>query len=106
MGTVVNEQRQMKHGRGGLPRVAAMAMVLAAAAGPVSAQAPEIPFRMVAGVPCARCTVHFAGKSIAANVVLDIGMGGMLAWEAHLGGFVAGWLIASVVRPRLRRRAW
>jgi membrane associated rhomboid family serine protease len=43
---------------------------------------------------------------VAINVVLDIGMGGMLAWEAHLGGFVAGWLMASVVRPRLRRRAW
>lgn len=43
---------------------------------------------------------------ILVNVVLDLGMGGMLAWEAHLGGFVAGWLMASVFPPRLRRQAW
>lgn len=37
------------------------------------------------------------------NVVLGVGLGGMLAWEAHLGGFVAGWLMASVYPPRLWR---
>jgi rhomboid protease GluP len=25
------------------------------------------------------------------NVVLALAAGGALAWEAHLGGFVAGW---------------
>lgn len=27
------------------------------------------------------------------NVILAVGTGGALAWEAHLGGFVAGWAI-------------
>ena len=27
--------------------------------------------------------------------------GGGVAWEAHLGGFVAGWLIAPILAPRL-----
>jgi len=29
-----------------------------------------------------------------------IGIGGALAWEAHLGGFLAGWLTAGIWRPR------
>ena len=36
---------------------------------------------------------------VAINLVLDIGLGGLLAWEAHLGGFVAGWLLALVWPP-------
>lgn len=43
---------------------------------------------------------------VAINALLHFGMGGMLAWEAHLGGFVAGWLMALVFPPRLRRPAW
>ncbi|MFQ5565702.1 MAG: rhomboid family intramembrane serine protease [Paracoccaceae bacterium] len=34
------------------------------------------------------------------NVALALGLGGLLAWEAHLGGWVAGWLLAGVFRPR------
>lgn len=34
------------------------------------------------------------------NVILALAMGGALAWEAHLGGFAAGWAIAI----RLARR--
>lgn len=36
----------------------------------------------------------------ALNVILALGLGGMLAWEAHLGGFVAGWLLALVIPAR------
>ncbi|MBY8976678.1 rhomboid family intramembrane serine protease [Rhodobacteraceae bacterium NNCM2] len=41
---------------------------------------------------------------VVINVILAVGMGGMgggqLAWEAHLGGFVAGWVIALFYNPR------
>jgi membrane associated rhomboid family serine protease len=40
------------------------------------------------------------GGLVVVNVLLAFGMGGLLAWEAHLGGWVAGWLLASVFRPR------
>ncbi|MGF1445188.1 MAG: rhomboid family intramembrane serine protease [Pikeienuella sp.] len=43
---------------------------------------------------------------IALNAVLDIALAGALAWEAHLGGFVAGWLMASAIRPRRSRPTW
>jgi len=36
---------------------------------------------------------------VAINALLDFGLSGMLAWEAHLGGFIGGWLMASVYRP-------
>ena len=42
---------------------------------------------------------------ILINLLLDLGLGGMLAWEAHLGGFVGGWLMAYVYPPRLMRPA-
>lgn len=34
------------------------------------------------------------------NVVLYFAMNRLLAWEAHLGGFVAGWIAAMLVDPR------
>lgn len=37
---------------------------------------------------------------VVINAVLDFGLGGLLAWEAHLGGFVAGWLLALAWPPR------
>lgn len=37
---------------------------------------------------------------ILMNVVLWWAMDGHLAWETHLGGFVMGWLIATVIDPR------
>lgn len=40
---------------------------------------------------------------VAINALLDLGLGGVLAWEAHLGGFMAGWLMASLYRPKQRR---
>lgn len=36
---------------------------------------------------------------VAINAVLAVGLGGLLAWEAHLGGAVAGWLLGLVWRP-------
>ncbi|WP_425092270.1 rhomboid family intramembrane serine protease [Tropicimonas sp. S265A] len=36
------------------------------------------------------------------NIVLWWAMGGQLAWQTHLGGFVAGWVIAMLVDPRGR----
>lgn len=40
---------------------------------------------------------------IALNVLLYFAMGGLVAWETHLGGFVAGWLTATLVDPRPRQ---
>jgi membrane associated rhomboid family serine protease len=37
---------------------------------------------------------------VALNVALAFGLGGLLAWQAHLGGWVAGWLLAGMFRPR------
>ena len=38
----------------------------------------------------------------ALNVALYFAMDGLLAWEAHLGGFVAGWIAALLIDPRGR----
>ncbi len=35
------------------------------------------------------------------NAVLWWAMNGQLAWQTHLGGFLAGWTIAYVMRPRV-----
>lgn len=48
---------------------------------------------------------RFWGTVIAlagVNVVLSLGLGdgGGVAWQAHLGGFVAGWLAAPLLTPR------
>ena len=36
------------------------------------------------------------------NIVLYYAMNRLLAWEAHLGGFVLGWIAAMLVDPRSR----
>lgn len=36
------------------------------------------------------------------NLVLWQAMGGQLAWETHLGGFVAGWVFAILIDPTPR----
>ena len=43
-----------------------------------------------------------AGLLIAMNVALFYTMNGRLAWETHLGGFVTGWLMATLLDPRGR----
>ena len=40
------------------------------------------------------------GGLVALNVILDFGLGGLLAWEAHLGGWIAGWLLAYAFPAR------
>jgi membrane associated rhomboid family serine protease len=37
---------------------------------------------------------------VGLNVVLYWAMGGQLAWETHLGGFVLGWVAALLIDPR------
>ncbi len=39
---------------------------------------------------------------IALNVVMWYSMHGLLAWQTHLGGFIAGWITALVIDPRPR----
>jgi rhomboid protease GluP len=34
------------------------------------------------------------------NLVLWWAMGGQLAWETHLGGFITGWITAMLIDPR------
>ena len=36
---------------------------------------------------------------IALNIILYYAMDRLLAWETHLGGFVAGWVVAMLVDP-------
>lgn len=37
---------------------------------------------------------------IVLNLVLWWAMGGQLAWETHLGGFITGWIAALLIDPR------
>ncbi len=39
---------------------------------------------------------------IALNIALYYAMDRLLAWEAHLGGFIAGWIAALLIDPRPR----
>ncbi|MEL6265328.1 MAG: rhomboid family intramembrane serine protease [Pseudomonadota bacterium] len=42
---------------------------------------------------------------IAINLLMGFGLGGLaIAWEAHLGGFAAGWILAYLFPPALRAR--
>lgn len=43
-----------------------------------------------------------AGLLVAMNVALYYTMNGRLAWETHLGGFVTGWFMATLLDPRGR----
>lgn len=46
--------------------------------------------------PVARATLML----VALNVVLWWAMDGQLAWQTHLGGFLAGWVMALLIDPR------
>ena len=37
---------------------------------------------------------------VALNLVLWWAMDGQLAWQTHLGGFIAGWVVALLIDPR------
>lgn len=43
-----------------------------------------------------------AGLLLTLNVVMWWALDGQLAWETHLGGFIAGWLAAMLIDPRPR----
>lgn len=47
---------------------------------------------------------QFVGVMVGINLIFWFGFGGALAWEAHLGGFVAGWGLGSVFKPNSRQR--
>ena len=51
-------------------------------------------------VPVLRSLAMLAGL----NLVLWIAMGGQLAWQTHLGGFVAGWAMGWLVAPGPQKR--
>lgn len=40
------------------------------------------------------------GLLVALNLVMWWAMSGVLAWQTHLGGFLAGWVAALVIDPR------
>jgi membrane associated rhomboid family serine protease len=42
------------------------------------------------------------GLLVALNLLLWWALDGQLAWQAHLGGFLAGWVLALLVDPRPR----
>lgn len=50
--------------------------------------------------PVARAALLLIGL----NIALYYAMGGVLAWQTHLGGFVAGWIAALLVDPRGRKK--
>jgi len=45
---------------------------------------------------------RMAAILVVLNLVLWWAMAGQLAWETHLGGFVAGWMAAFLLDPRAR----
>ena len=44
--------------------------------------------------------VHSVAALLALNLIMWWLMDGLLAWETHLGGFIAGWISALLVDPR------
>jgi len=40
------------------------------------------------------------GGLVVLNAMLALGLSGLLAWQAHLGGWIGGWLLAGAIRPR------
>jgi membrane associated rhomboid family serine protease len=54
--------------------------------------------RRALGAPLRPLWMSLVGLALL-NLVLWWLLGGLLAWEAHLGGFLAGWLWAALVGP-------
>lgn len=48
--------------------------------------------------------IRAAGLLVLLNVLFWIGLDGRLAWQTHLGGFVAGWAVAAAVSGRWREK--
>lgn len=53
--------------------------------------------------PTLRLALRFAGRAVLFlllfNVALHFIMGGKLAWQTHLGGFLAGWVLGVALHP-------
>ena len=53
--------------------------------------------------PTLRLALRFAGRAVLFllmfNVALHFIMGGQLAWQTHLGGFLAGWVLGVALHP-------
>lgn len=47
-----------------------------------------------------RATRRLLGGLVAINILMYIAFAGRLAWETHLGGFVAGWAVAVGLQRR------
>ncbi len=52
------------------------------------------------GMGSMRAFLGSIGALVMINVILGAALGGMLAWQTHLGGFVAGWVAAWAVVPK------
>ena len=63
----------------------------------------EFRARRAAGAPLGPL-VKFVIGLVVLNVLLWAALSGLVAWEAHLGGFIAGWAWAALVTPRDRYR--
>lgn len=42
--------------------------------------------------------LKFLGLLLVINVAMHFGLGGSLAWQAHLGGGILGWFLAPILR--------
>lgn len=53
--------------------------------------------------PSLRDALRLAGRAVlvllAINVALHFALAGQLAWQTHLGGFLAGWILAIALDP-------
>ncbi len=63
----------------------------------------EYAVRREHGLPV-RPVLATIGALVVINVVLMVALGGGLAWQAHLGGFVAGWALGPVMTGIARRK--
>lgn len=52
-------------------------------------QAAEVPIKVIDGRPVARCTIHGGGKSVPANLVIDLGMRMPLVVHKNTGKMLA-----------------
>ncbi|WP_176846976.1 rhomboid family intramembrane serine protease [Roseicitreum antarcticum] len=59
--------------------------------------------RRAANAPMRPLWMSLVGLTLL-NLILWVALSGLLAWEAHLGGFIIGVLFAAIVTPSMRHR--